>query len=529
MLIKTDRFRRLWTSMVREGTVTGVSRHNKSAVIGPVAKARTTATAISTLVATLLCTPNYAGANFDLVIAGARVMDPESGLDAVRHVGVSNHQIQAISESPLAGAQTIDGKGLVLAPGFIDIHTHSPTLLGQHLNLLDGVTTALDLEAGAWPVAAYGEHFVGGAQMNFGTSVSHAAIRWKVMEDRDQPYIFKGRQMAKMGGDAWVKPATAEQIQAMRTALKSGLDNGGLGIGLLLDYMTAAVTTAELAMVFETAAEYGRPVYVHVRRGLPGDPAGLDEILEQALATGAPTLICHITHSAMGGTPEWLAKIDAANANGANITTETLSWAAGGTGISADVFRRRDWRKIFDIDYTDVQWVATGEWLTEASFKRYQQEQPYGMVNHHYVKEAWIEDALKWPGMMVSTDALPALDLAIKTNPNLAGTFSRFLGHYVRERGVLSLMEGLRRITLLPAQWLAQASKTFTSKGRIAVGADADLVLFDPDTIASGAAYGAPYKPSIGVDTVIVGGRVVVGDGVRIEGRYPGQRLLHTD
>lgn len=222
------------------------------------------------------------------------------------------------------------------------------------------------------------------------------------------------------------------------------LNNGGLGIGLLLDYMTAAITPEELRMVFETAAEFDRPVTVHVRRGLPGDPSGLEQVIAEAEATGAPTLICHITHSAMSGVAAWLEKIDAANARGANISTETLSWLAGGTSIAADVFQRRDWRAIFDIDYGDVQWIATGEWLTESSFKHYQATQPEGMVNHHYAKEAWLETALKWPGMMVSTDALPAMDLDQLTNPNIAGTFSQFLGRYVRERQVLELSNALR-------------------------------------------------------------------------------------
>jgi N-acyl-D-aspartate/D-glutamate deacylase len=394
------------------------------------------------------------------------------------------------------------------------------------MNLLDGVTTQLDLEAGAFPINFYGEHYQGGAQLNYGSSVGHFAIRTKVIEGVDQPYIFIGHQPARMGGDAWVQPASPQQIAAMRDLVNQGLDEGGLGIGVLLDYMTTAISNDELRMLFEVAGERQVPIYVHVRRGYTGDPAGLIEVIELAKETKAPLFVCHITHNAMGRIGDWLAMIDQANTHGANIATETLSYAAGGTGISADVFRRRDWQKIFDITYEDVQWVATGEWLTEETWNKYAKEQPTGMVNHHYVKEQWMVTAMQWPGMMISTDALPALDLDVLANPNVAGTFSRVLGHYVRDTQVLTLHEALAKLSLLQARWMAQASPAFAKKGRLQQGADADIVIFDPATIAANATYGDPYQKPTGMLHVIVGGRQVVKDSMRIEGRYPGRKIL---
>jgi N-acyl-D-aspartate/D-glutamate deacylase len=312
----------------------------------------------------------------------------------------------------------------------------------------------------------------------------------------------------------------------MRKLLNQGLDEGGLGIGVLLDYMTAAVSAEELRMLFEVASARQVPIFVHVRRGYTGDPAGLIEVIELARDTRAALFICHITHNAMGRIGDWLAMIDEANAAGANITTETLSYAAGGTGISADVFRRRDWQKIFDITYEDVQWVATGEWLTKESWEKYAREQPTGMVNHHYVKEDWMITAMQWPGMMISTDALPTLDLDVLANPNVAGTFSRVLGHYVRDTGLLSLSEALGKMSLLQARWMEQASPAFRKKGRLQEGADADIVIFDPDTVAANATYGDPYQPPTGIQHVVVGGRHIVQDATRIEGRYPGRKIL---
>lgn len=472
-----------------------------------------------------LCLPVLAD-DYDLVIANGRVIDPETGLDAQRHIGIRGGTIAAVSELPLQADRIIDASGLVVAPGFIDVHSHTPTLLGQHMNLLDGVTTQLDLEAGAYPISAYGEHFRGGAQLNYGSSVGHFAIRIKVMEGLDQPYIFYRGKVASADGDAWIKPASADQIEQMRALVNTGLDEGGLGIGVLLDYMTAAVSDVELRMLFQVAGTRQAPIFVHVRRGYPGDPAGLVEVIDLARETGAPLFVCHITHNAMGGISDWLAMIDRANAEGARIATETLSYAAGGTGISADVFRRRDWQKIFDITYEDVQWVATGEWLTKETWGKYAREQPEGMVNHHYVKEDWMVTALKWPGMMVSTDALPAMDRDILANPNIAGTFSRVLGHYVRDTGVLTLPEALARMSLLQARWLEQVAPAFSRKGRLQEGADADIVIFDPESVAANATYGDPYLKPTGIEHVLVAGRPVVVYGERIEGRYPGRKIL---
>jgi len=460
------------------------------------------------------------------VIENGRVIDPETKLDKVLNVGIKNGSIVAIGDQTMRAPHIINASGKVVAPGFIDVHSHTPTKLGAHLNLLDGVTTQLDLEAGAFPISGYGKHYDDGAQLNFGSSVGHFAIRVKVIEGVDIPYLIDNDRPSILGGAAFVQPATTEQIETMRVLVNQGLDQGGLGIGVLLDYMTLGIKTEELSMLFEVAAERSVPIYVHVRRGNAGDPAGLIEVIELAKKTKAALFICHITHSAMGGIDQWLAMIDQANDEGANITTETLSYAAGGTSIGADVFKRRDWQTIFDITYEDVQWVATGEWLTKESWDKYAAEQPSGMINHHYVKEDWIETALKWPGMMVSTDALPAFDTKIMTNPNISGTFSRLLGHYVREQKVLSLSEGLATISLKQAKWMAQASPAFNKKGRLQTGADADLVIFNADTISANATYGAPYKAPTGIEHVIVAGQVVVKNGQRLELPQPGTKIF---
>ncbi|MDG0968315.1 MAG: amidohydrolase family protein [Porticoccaceae bacterium] len=475
---------------------------------------------------TLFLAKPLCAAEFDLVISNGRVIDPETHFDNIRHVGISDGVIKAISLAPLKGEQIVDATGLVVAPGFIDIHSHTPTRLGQSMGIRDGITTQLDMEAGAFPVSFYGKQYQQGAQLNYGASVAHFAIRSRVMENVQTEYLFGGTDPMDINSTSWTDRADATQIETMRELIHQGLDEGGLGIGVLLDYLTTAVSDAELAMLFEVAGARQVPIHIHVRRGYTGDPAGLEEVIKLAELTKAPLLVVHITHNAMGKIAQWLEMVSQANQQGANIATETLSYAAGGTSISADIFRFRDWQGMFDITYEDVQWVATGEWLTELTWAKYIAEQPKGSVNHHYVKEKWMETALRWPGMMVATDALPAFNLDIKTNPNVAGTFSRVLGHYVRETELLTLSDALAKMSLYQAQWLSQSSSVFDKKGRIQIGADADIVIFNSVTVQANARYGDPYQPPTGIPYVVVGGQLVVDKGHIIPDIYPGKRIL---
>ena len=121
--------------------------------------------------------PAHAAEPWTLVVNHGRVIDPESGLDAVRHLGIRGDTIALVSETPLAGQREVDARGLVVAPGFIDLHTHSPTPLAQYYQLFDGVTTALELEAGAFPAEHYGSQISQAPLLHFGASVGYIAIR----------------------------------------------------------------------------------------------------------------------------------------------------------------------------------------------------------------------------------------------------------------------------------------------------------------------------------------------------------------
>lgn len=473
----------------------------------------------------------------DLVIRGGRVLDPETGLDAVRNVGVQGGQIVAITPEPLAGAREIDATGRVVAPGFIDLHTHSPTPLGQDFQVRDGVTTALELEAGSFPVDRYGAQIAEAPRMNFGASVSYASIRLLVKSGIERPHMAS-EEMAMHGWKGWWtafrslftppeeafnERATAAERAEMRTLLEQGIAAGGLGVGLPLDYFSEGMDEEEVGMVFEVAAAAEVPVFIHVRRGINGDPAGLREALDQARRTGASVHICHITHNAMRNIELFLREIREARGDGVDVTTEILPYNAGSAMIQSAVFGR-DWRTIFAIDYEDVEWAATGERFTRERFEEYREKYPEGQVVHHYLKEEWTRRALAEEDVIVVSDLLPMESRDKNVAPH-NGAFARVLGRYARDAGILSLPEAVRRMTLLPARRLESFAPAFRRKGRVQVGADADLTIFDPATVIDRATYRDPWQASAGIETVLVGGEVVVENGQLVEGAAPGQRL----
>jgi len=474
---------------------------------------------------------------YDLVLNGGRVIDPESGLDAIRNVGIVGASVAAISTEPMQGSTTIDASGLVVSPGFINVHSHSWTPLGQEFELRDGVTTALELEAGAYPVADFGTHepiaIAGNAHINFGASVGHAWARSAVLEADDSlsgadhmraSAITEG-DVRGMERPAFRQSLTPEQRNELRKHLEAGLEEGGLGIGMLLDYMSEVVDDAEMRAVFELAADRKAPIIVHIRRGIAGDTSGLLEIIRYAKASGASVHVCHVQANAMSNIDEFLRLMREARDDGVKITTESFPYNGASTSITAAVFNR-DWQTIFDITYSDVEWAATGERFNEEMWHEYREKYPGGTVIHHYNKEEWTSVATNAPDVIVAADGFPIFTLEQKVAPFGIGTNSRVLGRYVREKRTLSLQDAIAKMTYLPAKMLQDYSPNMARKGRIKIGADADITVFDPATVIDKATYAEPYLASSGIVHVLVGGQLALRDGELQQGVLAGRRVL---
>ena len=457
--------------------------------------------------------PSHADpAGFDLAIAGGRVIDPESGLDAVRNVGIRDGKIAEISEHALQGKQTIEAHGLVVAPGFIDLHEHGQEPRNYEFQAHDGVTTSLELEAGTADVDSWYAKRQGHSLINYGVSSGHIPARMAVLHD-------SGAFLPT--GDAAHRAATPEELQQITATIDRGLRAGALAVGIGINY-TAAASHAEIVEVFKVAAAHGASVHVHLRyNGLKEPTTGLaaiEEVIAAAASTGAPLHVVHITSMGMRDTPRLIAMVEGARKNGLDVTTEAYPYPAGSTALESAIFDP-GWQEAMGITYKDLQWAKTGERLTAESFEKYRKEG--GIVIIFSIPENAVRDALANPIVMVASDGMPIT--GSKVHPRGQGTYARVLGHYVREEKVLDLMTALRKMTLLPAQRLEKRAPVFRNKGRIRVGADADLTVFDPATIIDKATFEDPLQYSAGISYVLVNGVAVVNQGNLVTGVFPGR------
>jgi len=462
--------------------------------------------------ALLLCLPALQAQNYDIVLANGRVMDPESGLDAVRSIGVRGNHIAAISAAPLRGRVQVDVRGLVVAPGFIDLHSHGQDDENYHFKAHDGVTTALELEIGVSPVAEWYQARQGKALINFGASSGHVPARMAVMHDTGD---FLPRDAAAH------RVATDEEALSIVNAVRRGLDDGAIGIGFGIAYVPTA-SRQEILRLFQLAGERRVPVFVHMRGGVPNEPQSgsipaLQEVIADAAVTGVALHVVHLTSVCGRLTPVCVQMIEGARKHDIDVTTEMYPYTASATRIESALFDGDDWEKRTGNKYHDLQWVATGERLTAETFAKYRQQG--GAVISHTLPEEALLFGIKSPLVMIASDGRIAQG---KGHPRGAGTYARVLGLYVREKKAISLMEALRRMTLMPAERLEASVPAMRNKGRIKVGADADLVTFDPDRIIDKATFEKPAQYSEGIQHVMANGVFVIRDGDFVSGVYPG-------
>lgn len=486
----------------------------------------------------------------DLLLMGARVIDPETGVDGVRNVGIRGGKVVSIEhgEAPTpAAAENVDCSGLVLAPGFIDLHCHAQTVNGMRLRALDGVTTALDLEEGAMPVAAtYAVVEEQGRPINFGYSSNWLLARLAEADGISlEPDGNSRRSAPAVAGDAEVKGLTGwqqtgapETVDKIVERVTQGVREGGIGMGVLLGYAPGCGHVEMLKMA-RRAAELGVPMFVHGRYRKKDDPLsaveGLLELLALAASTGAHVHLCHInsTYAAADDLNLVLDAISTAQANGVNITTEAYPYHAGSTAIGAASLSPDD-MSAQGQPASLITYLKTGERVADyARLAQLRAEDPGGtaIVDHFDPDDAEdmsrLHRAVTFPGTVVASDAMQLeadgrltgdkvqlewpLSEDVFAHPRTAGCFARVIGHISRELGLMSLNEAISRCTYVPATILENCVPAMKRKGRVQVGADADITVFDATAIIDQATF-SKLKPSKGIHHVLVGGEFVVRD-----------------
>lgn len=460
---------------------------------------------------------------YDIVLTGGRVIDPETKLDAIRNVGISNNRIAEISTAPLKGKEMIDVSGLVVSPGFIDLHVHGRSNTEQEYQLHDGVTTALELEWGIEFLADWYASRKSKALINYGASVCWPFERFRAMDKYKQDVNLLYQKAVKgESGLETVMNAVAPGVMENQTSaelektlanIRSSLSEGGIGIGVPIGYLPYT-KAEEMFSVFKLAGEINALVYTHVRFA---NILSIQEVIANAVLTGAPLHIVHVNSMSLGQIQLALDMVQNAKGKGFNISTELYPYTAGSTLLQSTRFND-GWQAEMDISYNDLQWVATGERLTKETFDKYRKTG--GTVIIHMMKPEWIATGIAAPGVIIGSDGMPYAKLA---HPRTAGTFSRVLGKYVREEKVIDLNTAIEKMTLLPAKRLEGISPMMRFKGRIQIGADADITIFNPNTITDKSTFEKGLEFSAGIEYVMVNGTFILKNGKTVSNVFPGQ------
>jgi dihydroorotase len=463
------------------------------------------------------------GIQYDIVLTGGRVIDPETKLDGIRNVGIMNNRIAQISTTPLQGKTIINVSGLVVAPGFIDMHIHGRSNVEQEYQLHDGITTALELEWGIENIKEWYSSRQSKALINYGASVCWPYERFKAL-NKDEKLLNEMLATSSNGQSSisamqdrifptYAMALEGNQSNVVLENIKTALAEGGIGIGVPIGYLPNT-KPEEMYDVFKLAGELNALVFTHVRQP---DIVSIQEVIASAILTQAPLHIVHVNSMSLGSIQLAIDMVSKSQMKNFDITTELYPYTAGSTSLQSAMFAD-GWQKRLGISYGDLQWVATGERLTKETFENYRRSG--GTVILHVMKPEWIKTGMAAPGVIIASDGMPYAPLA---HPRTSGTFSRVLGKYVREDKVIDLNTAIEKMTLLPAKRLENIAPMMRFKGRIQVGADADITIFNPDTVIDKSTFEKGLAFSTGIEYVMVNGTFVLKNGKTVPNVFQGQ------
>ena len=484
----------------------------------------------------------------DLLLTGGRVIDPETGLDTVADVAITGGTIVAVGGTPPRPGRTIDVSGHVVTAGFIDLHSHAQTIPSLRLQALDGVTTALELESGVGDFTGTLERAAReGRPVNYGYSASWAQARMAVLDGTAPGGGFLDFTTG-IAGTSWQRPADGDELAKILGRLEEQIVGGALGIGVLVGY-APQTGRREYVQVAATAARHGVPTFTHARFKNPDEPGtaleGAAEVVAAAAGTGAHMHLCHVNSTSLRAIDEVGEMISGARVRGLRVTTEAYPYGAGMTAVGVPFLHPDNLGRV-GIGPSNLVVVATGERPRDAErLLQIRRETPGALVAIHYLDEerdadlSVIRRALMLQDTAIASDAIPfttpdgvvvegdrPMPTDAVSHPRTTGTFSRFLRTMVRETGLLTLPEALRRCSLLPAQILEAASPAMARKGRVQVGSDADLIVIDPARVTDHSTYDIPAEASTGIEYVLVAGTPVVLDGSVVPSALPGRPVL---
>jgi Amidohydrolase family len=474
-----------------------------------------------------------------LVIRGGRVIDPARGFDGPADVAIQDARVAAIGPG-LRGRTVLDATGCVVAPGFIDLHSHAQSVVGNWLQAFDGVTTALELEAGAGPIgAAYSQTAATGRPLNYGYSASWAIARIEALTGRGGDGTSR-TVLARMGDPAWQREASSAEEDRIIGLLETELAAGALGIGVLLGY-APGTGTGEYLRVARLAASRRVPTYTHSRALVGGGarsdrPDGAEELVRAAGETGAHMHYCHVNSTSGRAIDRVLALVDRVRREGVTVTTEAYPYGAGMTGIGA-AFLSPERLAEAGLRPTDIVHLPRNERVRDAEhLRQLRAADPGRLCIIHFLDETRPADVKVMRASLIHADTMVASDAIVLsagaptwplppgmiTHPRSAGTFGRAYRHLVGE-GALTLAEFIRRASVLPARVLEVATRSDARKGTLAVGADADVVVFDPAAFRDRATYEASTQTTAGVRHLVVAGTPVIRDGALLVDARPGR------
>jgi dihydroorotase len=444
---------------------------------------------------------------YDLVILGGRVMDPETGYDRVANIGVTGRMITRITENPIKGNTVVDATGLVVSPGFIDTMVacaeRNPKRVDWtfYWKVADGVTTAVWSHDG---VGFYQETLDGLKDYKSPINYGYGA---RIMD-------YHLRKVGTMEGRI--------------AQLRKDLEAGALNIGVSPEY-NPWLKYDVLVAYAKVAAEFNVPFGMHLRYSHQGNELlGVEEAINIARDSGAIVYIFHLNST--GGTyhmDKALEMIDAARAEGLKIEVSVYPYSYWMTFISSSRFDP-GWEEAYGLTPEDIFFVPEKRNILPGEWPKFRKTNGLCVVPEGTIPwETSTLPALKKDYVHIASDGAypedPAKSDIVASHPRDTGNFAQGIRECL-DRGI-PLMEAIRKSTLIPANLFAPCAPVFNKLGRLQEGCIADIVVFDPETISDGGTVLNPAQVSVGIDTVLVGGKIVCRNGV-VTGERPGMLIL---